>query len=133
VAKTLDLDLLQRAREAVNADPAFRRLGTADVRVGVRHGEAAFLIAFEAFECAAVEQVDENRLRDADFVIERSAVEWDRWLAARGAGKAPSLLSLDVDAPAGIVRGRDPRQTLAFERYAASLQAYFDKSAELAA
>ena len=133
MAGALDLGLFERARSAVNADPAFRKLGTADVSVGIRRGDDAFLVRFEAFECAGVEAVDEDRIRDADFELTLAGTGWDRYLAERRAGRAPSLLSLDLDTPGGILRGRDPRLTLKFERYQATLQAFVDKSAELAA
>jgi hypothetical protein len=133
VAAALDLALLERARAAVNADPAFKRLGTADMAVGLRRGDASFLVTFEAFECAAVEAVDDDRLRDADFELALPAGAWDRYLAERRAGRAPTLLSLDLDTPGGLVRGRDPLRALEFERYQATLQAFIDKSAELAA
>jgi hypothetical protein len=129
----LDLALLKETRDAVNADPAFRQLGTCDVRMGIKTGESAFLVDFVAFECAGIEQIDVDALRDADFFLELSVPEWRTYLAGRRAGNAPSLVSLDVNAPDGIVKGGDPLKKLKFERFHLTLQAFLDKGAELAA
>jgi hypothetical protein len=104
----MDLALLQRVRDVVNADRGFHRLGTCDARVGIRSGEEAFLVDFEAFECASVQPIDLDALRDADFYLELSPDAWESYLAGRRDGTAPSLVSLDVDTADGIVKGGDP-------------------------
>jgi hypothetical protein len=133
MTRRLDQDLLVRTRDAVNADPSFRKLGSTDLRLGIRSGERAFLVSFVAFECAAVEATEPDGLCDADLTLELPEAGWGRYLTDRAAGRAPSLLSLDLDTDGGIVRGADPRRTLGFERYAATLQAFFDRAAALAA
>lgn len=130
---SVDLLLLNNARDAVNADPRFRQLGTCDVRMGIKADESAYLVEFAAFECAGVEQIDVDALRDADFFLELSQAEWRTYLLGRRRGDAPTLVSLDVDTPDGIVKGSDPLKTLKFERYHLTLQAFLDKGAELAA
>ena len=130
---TVNLTLLQHARDAVNADPTFRQRGTCDVRMGIKAGESAFVVDFVAFECGSVEQVDADALRDADFFLELSPSQWQAYFAGRRSGDGPSLVSLDVDTPDGIVKGTDPLKTLKFERYHLTLQAFLDKGAELAA
>jgi hypothetical protein len=132
MAGPLNLQLLERTREAVNADRAFARLGTTDVRMGIKAGDAAYLLDFEAFGCSAVTQIDVEALRDADFYLDLSPAEWKRYLSGRAAGSAPSLVSLDVDTPDGIVKGGDPLQALKFERYHLTLQAFLDAAAHLA-
>jgi hypothetical protein len=129
----LDLALLKNTRDAVNADPAFRQLGTCDARVGIKAGDAAFLVDFVAFECAGIEQIDVDALRDADFFLELSPAAWRTYLLGRRSGSAPTLVSMDVDTPDGIVKGADPLKVLKFERYHLTLQAFLDKGAELAA
>jgi hypothetical protein len=132
MSAAIDLELFARTRAAVNEDPSFRKLGTADMMAGIRLGDTAFIVQFEAFECAGVEQVDVEQLRDADFYLELPAPALQHYLAGRKAGTAPSLSSLDLDTEGGIVRGTDPLRTLKFERYLGTLQAFFDKSANLA-
>ena len=129
----LNLPLLEKTRDAVNADRDFRKLGTTDARVGIKAGESAFLVDFEAFECAAVAAIDLDALRDADFYLELSPDAWQSYLAGRRAGTAPSLVSLDVDTSDGIVKGTNPLKTLKFERYHLTLQSFFDTGARLAA
>jgi len=120
------LALFERARDAVNADRVATRLGSCDVKLGVKSDSAAYLVDFVAFECAAVAETDDDGLRDADIVIARSDAAWRRYLEGRRDGSAPSLVSLDVDAPGGIVAAPDPLKALLFERYHLSLQAFFD-------
>ena len=132
MAAALNLALLERARDTVNGDREFRRLGTCDVRMGLKVGETAFLVDFVAFECAAVASIEIDALRDADFYLEQSAEAWRMYLNGRRAGIAPTLISLDVDTPDGVVKGSDPLKTLKFERYHLTLQAFFDTGAKLA-
>jgi hypothetical protein len=129
----LNLELLKKTREAVNADPAFRQLGTCDARVGIKADESAFLVDFVAFECAGVEQIEVDALRDADFFLELTVPEWRTYLSDRRGGRAPTLVSLDVGTPNGIVKGADPLKKLKFERFHLTLQAFLDKGADLAA
>ncbi len=129
MADMMNLQLLERTRDTVNADRAFARLGTSDVRMGIKAGDAAYLLDFAAFECEAVAQIDVDALRDADFYLELSQAHWARYLNGRAAGSAPSLVSLDVDTPDGIVKGGDPLQALKFERYHLTLQAFIDVAA----
>ncbi len=130
---SLSLALLQSMRDAVNTDRDFRRLGSADVRVGLRIGENAFLVEFEGFECAAVNTIAIEELREAEFYVDLDQDAWRSYLAGRRAGTAPSLVSLDVDAPNGIVKGSDPLGMLKFERYHLTLQAFLDTGARIAA
>jgi len=133
MSAALNLGLLQRVREAVNADRDFRRLGSCDARVGIKVGDSAFLVDFEAFECAAVAVIELDALRDADFYLELSSDGWESYLSGRKAGTASTLVSLDVDTPDGIVKGADPLKTLKFERYHLTLQSFLDTGARLAA
>ncbi len=134
VPKTsLNLALLNQTRDAVNADREFRRLGSCDARVGIKVGEAAFVVEFVAFECAEVAAIDVDALRDVDFYLELDPASWKGYLAGRRAGTAPTLVSLDVDTRGGIVKGTDPLKTLKFERYHLTLQSFFDTGARLAA
>ena len=50
-----------------------------------------------------------------------------------GRAPRPTLVSLDVDTPNGIVKGSDPLKTLKFERYHLTLQSFLDTGARLAA
>lgn len=126
-----NLDWLSAAREALNGDSAYRKLGSTDVTLGLSIGDQARLVIFEAFEIASVDEVSTVDLRDADIVLEMSAKDWNAYLRRRAKGKGPSLLTLDLDMRA--ISGRSPLDRLKLERYNLSLQAFIDKGAELAA
>lgn len=130
---TVDLAWLQHARDAANTDPAFRGLGTCDTRMGIKVGDAAYLVDFVAFECGSVEEIELDALRDADFYLDMTLADWRAYLDGRKNGVGPSLCSLDVDRPDNLVKARDPLCRLSFERYHLTLQAFFDAGARRAA
>ncbi len=123
------LDWLGPARDACNADPAFRKLGSTDLTLGVKSGRAVRIVTFEAFEVADVREAAETALRDCDVVIEMAPRDWTRYLQRRAKGTGPTLVSLDLDR--GIVRAPDPLKRLKFERYHLSLQALVDQGARV--
>ncbi len=126
-----NLEWLNAAREALNEDIGYRKLGSTDVTLGLSIGDEARLVVFEAFEIADIIEVSEMDLRDADIVLEMSVKDWNAYLRQRAKGKGRSLLSLDLDAR--VIAGRSPLDRLKLERYNLSLQAFIDKGAELAA
>ena len=125
------LDWVNPASEAVNQDPGFRKLGSADLVVGLKSGKAVRIVAFEAFEVASVDTADEAALRDCELVIEMTPRQWTDYLTRRARGVAPSLVSLDLDR--GIVRAPDPMHRLKFDRYHLSIQALCDAGARIEA
>ncbi len=125
------LDWLEDAKQAVNADPAYRRLGSADVVIGFKAGKTIRKVTLEAFEVGSIEPIEEDDLRDVELVIDMPARDWTNYLKRRGKGAGPSLLSLDLDRD--IVRAPNVLDKVKFERYHLSIQALVDKGAELAA
>ncbi len=125
------LDWLDGARQAVNGDPAYRKLGSADVVIGFKAGRTLRRVTLEAFEIGAIEPIGEDDLRDVELVIEMTPRDWTSYLKRRKKGTGPSLLSLDTDRE--IVRSRNVLDRMKFERYHLSIQALVDKGAELAA
>ena len=125
------LDWVDPAGVAVNQDPRFRKLGSADLVVGLKSGQAVRVVAFEAFEVASVDKADETALRDCELVIEMTPRQWTDYLTRRARGIAPSLVSLDIDR--GIVRAPDPMLRLKFDRYHLSIQALCDAGARIEA
>ena len=121
------LDWLEKAQKAVNKDPAYRALGSADVKVAMLAGKVAKLVTFEAFEVSRIEDADPNDLRNAELVFDMPARDWSNYLKRRKKGTGPSLLSLDLDR--GIVGARNPLDRLKFERFHRSLQAFVDQGA----
>ena len=86
------LEWLTAAREALNDDPAFRRLGSTDITLGLAIGDQARLVTFEAFEVTEIAEISAIDLRDADIVIEMSVKKWNAYLRQRAKGNGPSLL-----------------------------------------
>ena len=128
-----NLGWLDDVREALNSDPQFRALGTADFKVAFHIGDVARIVEFHAFDVESVSDADPADLRDADITITMPAKDWNAYLRARKRGTAPSMLSLDLDSGRQIVSGGNPLKRLKFERYNATLQAFIDAGAERAA
>lgn len=122
-------------RKLVNADEAFRRLGTVDARVGIKVGDQLFELTFEAFECVAAHEISENDLRDLDFWLEQSPAQWKEMLESiKKHGSADlqyTLNTIDLTIPEGFARSYDGYRRDAFYRFNQSLQHFFDSSAKI--
>lgn len=126
-----NLDWLNAAREQLNVDPGYRKLGSTDVTLGLAIGGECRLVVFEAFTISAVRVIDDTELRDADIVIRMTPKDWNAYLRNRQKGRAASLLSLDIDK--AVVAGADPLKRNKLARYNLSIQAFLDAGAALAA
>lgn len=126
-----NLDWLEAAREALTDDPAYRKLGSTDLTLGLSIGDEARLVRFEAFEIAEVRTIPPVDLRDADLVLTMSPKDWNAYLRQRKQGKGASLLTLDLED--GVIEAPSPLARLKLERYNLSLQAFIDAGAALAA
>lgn len=123
------LEWLEKARAALNADPAFRKLGSADVVLGLSLGDEVRLVKFEAFEIGEI--VEGGDLRDADLVLNLSPKDWNAYLRQRARDKGPSLLTLDQEEQ--VFEAANPLARNLLPRYNLSLQAFIDTGARLAA
>ena len=123
-AQVLPAEWLERARSRVNADPKFRKRGSIDTHMGLRVGDDVYLVSFAAFGCSEIRPIAPHELRDADFVIEMSADQWQRFVAGRRDGTGRTLAELDVTD--GLIKAQSPRKKLDFLRYHTSIQAFFD-------
>ncbi len=122
------LDWLEAAREAVNGDPEFRKLGSTDVVLGLALGDETRLVRFEAFEVAGIEaDVD---LRDASLVVRMNPRDWNAYLKQRAKGRGKSLLTLDLEE--GVIEASSPLSRQLLPRYNLTLQAFIDTGARLA-
>ena len=118
------LEWLQNARKAVNADPSFRKRGSIDVKMGVHAGDATYLVTFAGFSCHGIETMPRKDSRDADFVVDMSAEQWERFLSGRRGSGGRALI--DIDTTDGVIKAQSPRKRLDFLRYHTSIQAFFD-------
>lgn len=125
------LDWLEAAAAAVNEDPAFRKLGSVDLTLGLKAGRVVRIVTFEAFGVADIATAEDSALRDCEVVIEMTPREWTNYLRRRAKRNGPSLVALDLDR--GIVHAADPLNRLKFERYHLSLQALIDQGGDIVA
>ena len=127
------IEWFEAVRSAANDDRAFRSLGACFAQVGVRAGDRAFLIAFEAFECARVSEADDIALLDADFSISMTSEQWKRLLNSirenDGADSENTLNTLDIEY--GIVEASNPYGLNSFSRYHLTIQRFFDVSSRI--
>ena len=125
------LDWLPQAAAALAEDANFRKLGSADLVLGLKAGKVVRVVTFEAFEVASIQEAEEPALRDCEVIIEMAPRDWSRYLSRRAKGSGPSLLSLDLDR--SVVRAANPLHRLKFERYHLTLQALLDAGAQVVA
>ncbi|HYM16314.1 MAG TPA: hypothetical protein VEZ14_12215 [Dehalococcoidia bacterium] len=122
-------------KDLVNADPAFRQLGTVDTVIGVKVQSKIFQITFEAFECTGVREAGPNDLRDMDFWLEQSYDQWKDMLEnikKNGAADlAHTLNTIDLSIPEGFARSHDGYRRDAFYRFNQSIQDFFNASAKI--
>ncbi len=127
------VEWFEAVKEVVNQDGAYRTLGTVDASVGVKIGDRAFVVAFEAFECAGVEETDDDGLHDVDFYLQMPSAEWVDLIrnirSNSGADASHTLNYLDLASDQGIVQSKDEFRRTAFLRFHLSLQSFFDASA----
>ena len=123
------LDWLHAARTALNDDPAFRALGSADMVLGLSLGDETRLVRFEAFEITDIQ--DGGDLRDASLVLRMNPREWNAYLRQRARGRGPTLLTLDLEE--GVFQAPNPLAAALLPRYNLTLQAFIDAGARLTA
>ena len=125
----------EEVRETVNRSKEFRALGNCDANMGVKVGDKAFSLKFEAFSCEEVSEIGAEELADLDFFLEMSPVGWRELLSnIKSNGRADgehSLNTLDLTREGGILRVKDDFLRQSFLRYHLSFQAFFDASAQV--
>ncbi|MBF6600689.1 MAG: hypothetical protein IVW36_09275 [Dehalococcoidia bacterium] len=122
-------------KDIVNADPAFRQLGTVDAVIGIKVEHKIYELTFEAFECTAVREAGENDLRDMDFWLEQSYDQWkDMVTNIKEHGAADlshTLNTIDLNIPEGFARSHDGYRRDAFYRFNQSIQDFFNASSKI--
>ena len=125
------LEWFQHARERTNADPAFRKLGTADARFGVRQGDTIVEVQLDAFEIGTIAARSEDEVRELDFCLEMSAEQWGAYLdGLRGTGTRRSISDVDLLTPGGVVRAVNARGAIVMPRYLLSIDRFFANGAQ---
>lgn len=122
------LDWFKTAQQKLNADPAYRKLGSADTRFAVKQGNAVVAIQLEAFECAGVQETTDDELREMDFCIDMSASQWRDYLdGLRGISPRQTLSTLDLSNK--VVKGT-PRGRMQAQRYLLSVEKFLEAGAK---
>ena len=127
------LEWFQQARERTNADPRFRKLGTADARFGLRQGDTIVEVQLDAFEIGTIAERNEDEVRELDFCLEMSPEQWRGYLdGLRGAGAKRSISDIDLTTPGGVVRAVNARGAIVMPRYLLSIDRFFENGANAA-
>ena len=131
------VEWFQQVATIAAADEGYKHFGRLDAIVGIVVGDSRFSITFDVFDIKDIHEATLDELRDADFVLE---MPFDRWVDLinniREHGKADldhTLNSLDLMLEDGLARNltADGYRLDKFFRYNASLQRFFDDSAQV--
>jgi hypothetical protein len=129
------VEWLEALKDTVNKDERFKHFGTVDAKIGLRVGDKAFEIVFEAFECLSVREINPSQLAECDFWLEQEPSRWREMLQnIKKNGKADishTLNTIDLNLPEGLARGDDGYKVDLFYRFNQSLQDFFDTSSRL--
>lgn len=126
------LPWFERARERTNSDATYRKLGTADLRFGVRQGDALVEVQLDAFEIATVTPRAADEVRELEFCIEMDDGQWRDYLnGLRGIGARRSIQDIDLTTPGGVVKAAHARGRLGFPRYLLSIERFFENGARV--
>lgn len=118
----LSINKLEKAKDAVNADPAFRKLGNVDVKMALKEGDSVWLVTLAGFSCHDVQAIDSRDIRDASFLVDMTSAQWKAFLKS-----GESLV--DLDRRESVIKSENLRKELDFLRYHLSVQAFFDACA----
>jgi hypothetical protein len=129
------VEWFEAIKDIVNADPAFRQLGTTDTVFGVKVGERVYEITFEAFECTGIRSASDADLQNMDFWLEQPFDQWRAMIEnikAHGAADlSHTLNTIDLTLPEGFAQAHDGLRRDAFYRFNQSIQDFFDAAAKI--
>ena len=124
-------------RDLVNDDAAYRQIGTCDSTVGIKvtGADKHYVLTFEAFEVADVEETNEAKAEEVDFWLELTLDGWKEMIQnIREHGKADldhTLNTIDVKETEGLARSNDGYRRDAFFRFNQTYQYFFDITAKI--
>ena len=134
------IEWFEAVRQAFNSEDEYQTAGggSCDAIVGLKVGNAIYVIVFEGFECSSVREAGEDDLYEADFYLEMTADEWREMIqniARNGfADLEHSLNSLDLNkSPDSIAHSlnEDGYRLDFFFRYNQTFQYFFDASSRI--
>lgn len=122
-------DWMEAAKAELNDSPAFRKLGSIDLRLAFKSGKHCNLVHFHGFEIGDIKSIDPDvPFAEAEVMVEMSTRNWNSYMRKRSLSRIQTLLSMDVDRP--IVTASNPLNRRLFDRYHRSIQAFVDAGAQ---
>ncbi|MEX2031988.1 MAG: hypothetical protein WEA81_03885 [Dehalococcoidia bacterium] len=131
------VEWFQALADITKNDTAYRKFGRLNALVAFKCGDRIIQANFDVLNIHDIEEIDENRMRDADFVIEMEPAVWKDMLDdIKQHGHATldhtlNTLDLKFDNPIHRNELQDGFKADMFFRYNPSLQVFFDNAARL--
>lgn len=123
--------------EITKNDPAYKKFGRLNAQVAFKCGDSIIAADFEVLNIHRIREIDENEMRDVDFVIEMEPATWRAMLEDIKANGHASLehtlntLDLKLDEPIHRSELGDGFRADMFFRYNPSLQRFFDNASQI--
>ena len=135
MAKFPSVEWFKAIQNVVSEDGRLRKLGTCDAVMGVKVGDQAYEITFEAFDCTGVREIPEAGLDSTDFYLDLPYEAWQEMLENIKQNGKPdrqyTLNTIDFLAPEGFAKSDDQSRKDSFYRYGQTFQQFFNASAEI--
>jgi len=127
----------QALADITKQDPGYKKFGRLNAAIAFKCGESIISVNFDVLNIHQIQEIDENEMRDVDFVIEMEPAQWRAMLDdIKANGKASldhtlNTLDLKFDEPIHRSELGDGFRADMFFRYNPSLQQFFDNSSQL--
>ncbi|MEX2373897.1 MAG: hypothetical protein WD800_08870 [Dehalococcoidia bacterium] len=127
----------QALADITKDDAAYKKFGRLNAAVAFKCGDSIISVNFDVLNIHEIKEIDENSMRDADFVVEMEPSVWREMLVDIKASGHASLdhtlntLDLKFDEPIHRNELQDGFKADMFFRYNPSLQRFFDNSSQL--
>ena len=135
MAKFPSVEWFKAIQDVVTWDKRLQKLGTCDAVMGVKVGDKAFAITFEAFDCTGVRKISKAELADTDFYLDAPYETWQKMLEEIKKNGKPdrqhTLNTIDFLAPEGFAKSDDQSKKDSFYRYGQTFKQFFNASAEI--
>lgn len=131
------VEFFQQLADLAKNDEGYRKFGRLNAVVAFKVGPRQYQANFDVLDIHDIKEIEEDDLRDVDFVVEMEPDTWRQMLEdIKKNGHATqdwtlNTLDLRFDDPIHKNLMEDGFKADMFFRYNPSLQRYFDNSAQL--
>lgn len=131
------VEWFQELADITNGDEVFRKFGRLDAIIAFKIGDRAFNVTFDVLTAGDIREIEDEEMRDSDFIIELSLDQWQGMLEdikANGtASKDWTLNTLDLinDDPIHRNMEGDGYRADFFFRYNPSLQRFIENASQM--